>query len=336
MSNRDLYIDFFNQHSDICIFSSPWWLDTVCGKDNWDVVLVEDKNGCIIASFPYMVTKDMLGIKKISMPRLTQKLGPYIIYNANKISEMKKLGYEHEVYNQIIHKFPKFDTFSINFDQQYKNWLAFYWAGFRQTSFYSYRISNIKNHEIVFREYAKFKKQKIKKAQTLKLKYDLDFNSFYDYFEGVIKERGDKVSYSRDLFIRICKASYDHNSGRVFYCIDEKNNIHAVNLTVWDKNVAYYLVAMRKNEYRNSGGTEFLLDETIKYVSQFVNTFDFEGSMIQGVEESFRWYGAHQTEYYNISKDNRLLYKRLLSQLVTDCRKIAGTAFRAIVPVHEK
>ena len=93
---------------------------------------------------------------------------------------------------------------------------------------------------------------------------------------------------------------------------------------------------MRKNEYRNSGGTEFLLDETIKYVSQFVNTFDFEGSMIQGVEESFRWYGAHQTEYYNISKDNRLLYKRLLSQLVTDCRKIAGTAFRAIVPVHEK
>ncbi len=41
---------------------------------------------------------------------------------------------------------------------------------------------------------------------------------------------------------------------------------------------------MRKSDFKTSGGTEFLVDETIKYVSQFVDVFDFEGSMIKGVK----------------------------------------------------
>lgn len=307
MTNKQQYLDFYSKHPDMCIFSAPWWLDVVCGQDNWDVILVEDKNGNIIASFPYYLRKYKFGIKTITMPILTQKMGPYIVYDSNKISEMKKIGYEHEIYDKIIGMLPKTYSFFVNFDQKYKNWLPFYWAGFKQTTRYSYRISNIKDHDFVFGGYAKSKKQKIQKAKNLILKYDLDFNVFYDYFEQTIKERGEKVSYSRELFVNLCKAVYEHNQGRVFYCEDEAGNIHAVNLTVLDNETAYYLVAMRKSEFKTSGGTEFLLDETIKFVSQFVDVFDFEGSMIKGVEESFRWYGAHQTEYYNIYKDNNII-----------------------------
>lgn len=305
MTKKERYIEFFSQHSDIPIFSTPWWLDAVCGADGWDVVLVE-KNGQVIASFPFALHRKF-GMTSIGMPVLTQKLGPYIVYDKNKNSEMKKLGYEHEVYGKVIAQLPKFDSFIVNFDQAYKNWLSFYWAGFGQTTRYSYRIANIKDYAFVFGGYAKSKRQKIQKAKNLTLKFDLDFNVFYDYFEAAVKERDEKVSYSRDLFVRLCTAVYEHNAGRIFYCEDEGGNIHAINLTVWDETVAYYLVAMRKGEYKTSGGTEFLVDETIKYVSQFVDIFDFEGSMIQGVEESFRWYGAHQTEYYSISKDRRLI-----------------------------
>lgn len=304
MTNKEKYIDFYNQHPDICIYSSPWWLDATAGEKNWDVILVEDKNLNIIASFPYANSRGRFGAKGISLPTLTQKLGPYIVYDPNKISEMKRIGYEHEVYTKIIEQLPKFNIFSINFDQKYKNWLPFYWAGFRQTTRYSYRILNIKEHSVVFNGYAKYKKQKIQKAKNLCLKYDLDFNKFYDYFEETIKERGEKVSYSRELFVNLCKAVYEHDQGRIFYCEDETGNIHAVNLTVWDNEAAYYLVAMRKSDYKTSGGTEFLVDETIKYVSQFVDIFDFEGSMIKGVEESFRYYGANQTEYYSVYKEN--------------------------------
>lgn len=316
ITNKQLYQEFYEQHPDICIFSAPWWLDVTAGAENWDVILIRNKNNEIVATFPYMYKKGKFGLKQIGMPVLTQKLGPYIVYDKNKITEAKKITYEHEIYAQIIEKLPNYDSFIINFDQKYKNWLPFYWNGFKQTTRYSYRLSEIKDTDNMYQNYAKSKRQKIRKAENLRVKYDLNLDIFYTYFDSVIKQRGDTVSFSKSLFVSLCEEIYKKNSGRIFYCIDDEENIHAINLTVWDHEVAYYLIAMRREEYNSSGGTEFLVHETIKYVSQFVDIFDFEGSMIKGVEESFRFYGAHQTEYYSISHTkNKLLalYRALRS-----------------------
>lgn len=307
MNNKQLYETFYSEHYDIPIYSAPWWLDAACGKDNWDVILIKDKNEKIIATFPYYLKTEKFGLKNLTMPLLTQKLGPYIVYEKNMTSRQAIIGYEHDVYLRLIENLPKFDIFNINFDQKYKNWLPFYWNGFSQTSKYSYKIYNIKDSAGVLRNFSSSKRQPIKKAKSLTVKYDLDFNDFYTYFEAAIKERNGKVSYSRDFFVNLCNMIYNNKSGRVFYCVDEFENIHAVNLTCWDHNCAYYLVAMRKEAYKTSGGTELLVYETIKYVSQFVDEFDFEGSMIEGVEASYRRYGSCQTEYYNISKMNNPL-----------------------------
>jgi hypothetical protein len=309
MLSKEKYIQFCSEHLDIPVFSQAWWLDTLAGADNWDVILVE-KNDKIIASFPYVYKKGRLGLKAVEMPILTQKLGPYIVYDKNKLSESKRISYEHEVYNQIIEQLPKYDRLSINFDWKYKNWLPFYWHGFSQTTCYTYRVNDIKNHEQVLSSFARSKKPGVKKgSEYLILRFDLDRDVFYDYFQDVVNERGNDVGYSRLQFKELCKCLYEHHQGRIFYCTDNNGNIHAINLTAWDNESAYYLIAMRKKEFNTSGGTEFLVYETIKYVSQFVDCFDFEGSMMQGVEESYRYYGSKQTEYYSISKINNKLLK---------------------------
>ncbi len=304
MTNKEQYIQFCQQHADICIYSQPWWLDAVVG-DGWDVVLVW-RDGRIVASFPYAIKHYPLGVNVIWMPHLTQKLGPYIVYPP-QMSEMKRIGFEHEIYSEIIDHLPRFSQFIVNFDQRFKNWLAFYWRGFSQTTKYSYRLYGIKDHKAILDGYNRHKVQKIRKAQGLTLKFDLDFNAFYSYIEDAISERGDKVEFSRELFVNLCRAIYSNNKGRILYCVDSNDNIHAVDLVIWDGGVAYYLMAMRKKEYSTSGGTEFLVDETIKYVSQYVDVFDFEGSMMPGVEEAYRWYGSSQTEYYCIYKNNSVL-----------------------------
>ena len=307
MSNKDKYIEFCTEHSDIPIFSQPWWLDAVC-PECWDVILVE-RNDKIIASFPYYKKKIKGIFNHIGMPPLTQKLGPYIIYDSNILSENKKIEYEHEIYNEIIDRLPKCDSLLINFDFKYKNWLPFYWRGYKQTTRYSYIIDNIKDHDYV---YARYKIQKVQKARkTLTFQTDLSKEIYYSYFYDVVKERGDTIMFSRELFYRLCDSIYEHNAGRILYCIDFNNNIHAINLTVWDKECAYYLSAMRKKEYNTSGGTEFLVDETIKYAAQYVNKFDFEGSMIKGVEAAYRYFGSHQIEYYSISKCDNLILRMI-------------------------
>ena len=105
MSNKEKYTQFCAEHANIPIFSQPWWLDAVC-PDSWDVILIE-RNDSIIASFPYFfhvikAAKGILKFSNVGMPPLTQKLGPYIIYN--NITENKKIKYEHEIYNEIINK----------------------------------------------------------------------------------------------------------------------------------------------------------------------------------------------------------------------------------------
>jgi hypothetical protein len=309
-TDQQRYIQFCTEHPDIPIFSQPWWLDAVC-PGQWDVILIEKSNK-IVASFPYYKTKKRHIFTHIGMPPLTQRLGPYIVYDVNELTENKRIGYEHEIYNAIIDVLPKSDSFAINFDWKYKNWLPFYWRGFKQTTRYTYILENLANHDGILKGYHNTKRNKINKSKyLLDFKTDLSKDVFYDYFSDVIHERGEEVSFSRDLFNRLYDAVYLNHAGQTFYCTDGETNIHVINLTVWDKESAYSIAGMRKKKYNASGGAEFLKDQTIRYVSQFVDRFDFEGSMIKGVEESYRRYGSHQTEYYQIFKYNNPILRMI-------------------------
>ena len=56
MNNKILYDKFCEDNKDTLIFYQPWWLDTVCGPNNWDVLLyIENKE--ILGAFPYFFKK---------------------------------------------------------------------------------------------------------------------------------------------------------------------------------------------------------------------------------------------------------------------------------------
>ena len=76
--NKIKYKEFCKLEEDMPIFSCDWWLDTVCGENNWDVALFE-KGGHIYASMPYYKLKKFNFYLSI-MPILTQTLGIYIKY----------------------------------------------------------------------------------------------------------------------------------------------------------------------------------------------------------------------------------------------------------------
>lgn len=77
-SNKERYKLFCEKEKNIPIFSQPWWLDVVCGEENWEVCIIgEGKN--ILATMPYYLLKDEYGIK-ITKAKLTQNNGIYIKY----------------------------------------------------------------------------------------------------------------------------------------------------------------------------------------------------------------------------------------------------------------
>jgi hypothetical protein len=124
-----------------------------------------------------------------------------------------------------------------------------------------------------------------------------------------LKKQNQKISYSFDLFENIYNSVYAHDSGKVFYAIDDENNLHAALLIIWDDIQAYDLISTIDPDFRNSGAVSLLIREVIGYVSTKTTRFDFEGSMIENVENSFRQFGTIQKSYFNIKKINSKILK---------------------------
>ncbi len=305
LKDKDEYRAFCSDEINMPIFSKDWWLDAVSGRDNWDVILVK-KNNNIIASMPFIKTVSK-GFSLIIMPTLTQTLGPYIKYPNNQ-NEAKRLSFEKVIMDELITKLPDFDVFNQNFNYSITNWLPFYWNSFEQTTKYTYVINNIKDIDVVVANFDRSKKKNIKKAEkTVKIKYDLSAKDFYDNHSMTLKKQGADISYSFELFNSLYKSSYENDSGKIIYAIDEKDFIHGALFIVWDGNSAYDLISTIDPDTRNCGAASLLIQEAIRFVADKTNKFDFEGSMIENVENSFRKFGAVQTPYFSISKTNSKL-----------------------------
>ena len=310
MNNIEKYRNLCTYEPSIPIFSKDWWLDAVCGEDNWDVILVE-KGGQIIASFPFYFIRRPF-FRAIKMPILTQKLGPFIKYPKSQCKS-EKLGYEKKIMYEIIEELPEFDYFLQNFDYSIMNWLPFYWKGFNQTTRYTYVIEDIKYFDEVFKKFDYSKKKNIKRAEKMvEVGFDLSVEDFYENHKMTLLKQGKNINYSVEILKKVYESGYRNNCAKTIYAIDEDGNLHSALFVIWDDISAYNLISTIDPDFRNSGSASLLIRDIIKYVGRFTKRFDFEGSMIEGVENSFRKFGAIQKPYFQITKDNTKFIKKLL------------------------
>ena len=308
MSSKIEYRNLCKEKLSIPIFSSDWWLDAVCGKENWDVIVIK-KNANIVATMPYYFSSGRL-TKTIGMPQLTQTLGPWLRISKTKYADF--LSEQKKLMTELIEKIPEFDFFSQNFHYSITNWLPFYWKGFSQTTKYTYVIDDLSDLESVWKNFCYSKQKNIKKAKkVVSVKFDLPAKKFYQNHEMTLSKQGEKIVYSYELFERMYNAGYAHDAAKTIYAIDDKGNIHAALFVIWDTQSAYDLISTIDPDFRNSGAASLLVKEIIEYVSTKTKKFDFEGSMIEGVENSFRQFGAIQKPYFNVYKDSRSSLQKL-------------------------
>lgn len=309
MINKQKYRTFCQTEKNIPLFSQSWWLDCVCGEDNWDIVLVE-QDDAIVASMPYHTKKYKYLFDAILMPQMTQTMGPYIKHKKEQ-KYTHKLSEEKKIMNELIEKLPHFDLFDQRFHYSVTNWQPFYWKGFSQTTRYTYVIEDLSDIDSVVANFSKNKRHNIKKAkQIVEIKQDLSAKIFYDHHKKSLEKQGVKIGYRYELFSKIYEQGYKNNAAKAFYAVDHKGSIHTAIFIVWDATSAYYLINSIDPDYKSSGASALTVVEAIKYVSKYCEVFDFEGSMIESVAESFRQFGAVQKPYFHIyKKTDSLLLK---------------------------
>ena len=83
--------------------------------------------------------------------------------------------------------------------------------------------------------------------------------------------------------------------------------MHSGIFLVFDRKSAYYLISTIDPEHMSSGSHTLLLKHAIEFCAGRTCKFDFEGSMIKGVENSHRHFGPIRKPYFRISRDLRVM-----------------------------
>ena len=307
MTNKEKYQEFCKQEESIPLYSKDWWLDVVCDEGGWDVVLVEER-GEVVASMPFYLKKRAF-FKAITLPKLTQTMGPYIKYPKNQ-TLYKKLSYEKNIMSMLIEQLPKVDMFNQSFHHSITNWLPFYWKGYKQSTGYTYIIEDLSDMEHVFKNFTSSTRKEIRKAQKsgIEIIDSDDIEAFYEIIKITFQKKNLQARESLEFIKSIYKSAKERDSVMMKFAVKD-GVIYSASLCFYDKTTLYAVIGGSNRNLKNLLGSQQLLKwESMKFASNKMLSFDFEGSMIEGVEYRNRAFGATQKPYFNLTKtDSKLL-----------------------------
>ncbi len=308
MPYKDKYRILCNMESSLPIFSRDWWLDTVCGNDKWDVLLVEEK-GRILATMPLYVPVSGM----VSMPPYTQTMGPWFALDSPDTKYTTVLGRRQALSKALIEGLKEYDVFLQNFNYFITDWLPYYWEGFKQTTRYTYLLENISNTDALWDNMSINIRRNITKAKEkafISVKRSIPIEEFLQIY-SLTFERQHERAPSLDILKKLINICRERKQGDLWGGYDQEGRLHAVAFIVWQDSCAYYLAGGGDPSLRSSGAHSLVMWEGIQAVSRYTDTFDFEGSMIPGVERFFREFGARQTPFFTISKGEKSLLQKV-------------------------
>ena len=307
MSNPDekrLY-EKFCQKTYIPIFSKPWWLDAVCGENNWGVHVIE-KSGFLLGAMPYYV-ENRNGYDIITKAHHSQNNGIIINYDQAE-KHVAKLDRQEEVINTMCDFIENLDI--DKYEQQYHysftNVLPFIWRGYEQMVRYTYVIDDTSDMDKVCADFKYIVRNQIKKAEKyVMVNEGMDIELFYEINQSSYDRQGIEVPFSLKLVKRIEDACIAHDCRKILYTQDDEGNIHSVAYIIWDEKSVYFLINGIDKNYMWSQSNSLLIRESIREAHKLKRKFDFEGSVLQPIEHIFRGFGAQQKMYFRIYRTFR-------------------------------
>lgn len=304
--NKAAYRRLCAEEPSIRLYLQAWWLDATAGPEDWDVVLARDKQGEIIGSFVLYITRWRL-MRGLVNPPFCQYSALWL-RTRDFSSEQKRLTYEKQLMNELLQqvevyaRWQRIDFAKFSLSPTISNWLPFYWRGYRAMTRYTY-VTSLEEPNKTFAAFDRSKQRNIRSARNVVEPCVLSPEEFYDHHARTLRREGKRISYSKGLFMQMYRAGAAEGKARIFALREPgMGPLHAALFVPSDAHAAYDLISTIDPDLRASGASAWVVQLAMEYYAGKVGIFDFEGSMIEGVEESFRRFGGRQVPYFQLTK----------------------------------
>lgn len=283
-----------------CLFQEDWWLEAVA-PGQWAVATV-GRDSDLQARLPYILTRQPL-FTSIRQPPLTQILGPW--YRDAGGRTISALGREHQLAAELVAQLPRCDFFSMNFHHRIKNWLPYTWQKFEMVPKVTYVIEKLGSEAELWEGLAPNIRREIRKAEKrVEIVRSDDVDLFVRLNQKTFERQEMTIPYAPETLRRVHDACAARKAGQFYFARDAEQRYHAAIYVVHDDRSAFYLQGGADATLRTSGAHSLLMWNAILDASRTSAQFNFEGSVIQGIERFVRAFGGEQKTYMNARRAN--------------------------------
>lgn len=287
------------------VFGSESWLALYGNELQLRGIYAED--GQLVGGFFYLLTRKF-GLKFIKLPPYTPHCG--LFYKVPGTNPASIATFRKEVMELLSTYFLKQGSSLciLAFPLKEQDMQAFVWKAFKVIPNYTYQIDLSKSLADITAGFDSKNRNTISKAVKSELQIEcnqLSTDELFAFFTSSLDKTGANV-YGNELKAVLSLAA--ENKQAFSYSAKHNNSLVAAVYCLYDTNVCYYLLGGSIKQAGIAGSNNYLLQKAIEEAKyRGCATFDFEGSMLPGVEKFFRGFGGELKPYFTANKASKWL-----------------------------
>lgn len=284
----------------IGVFASKKWL-SVYGDALTVIGIYKDEHQ-MIGGFYFLNTKK-IGFTFLKLPPYTPHCGLFYISDSKNNSSIN--NFSKEVMNEVCTFFSnqKSSLTVLAFPSNIIDFQPFIWEKYKVIPNYTYRINLEKSLEDIKSNFDSKNRNAISKAikeEVIVVENTLSKNDLFEFFISSLNTINANI-YESELRNIFTKFSDDSNSFSV--TANKGNEVLGNIFCIYDKNTCFYLLGGVDKKSGIQGVNNLLVQSSIEKAKELgCKTFDFEGSMLKGVEKFFRGFGPELIPYFTVNK----------------------------------
>lgn len=239
----------------------------------------------------------------VQMPMLTHFLGPAVEDGSG--SETTRLAKRVSVAKALIARLPNVQSVWIKCHRETTDTLAFQDAGFFTGVQFTSEIHPDTDAKL-FAAMRDMARRVIRRAtERLTVVEFNDPEQFTAFYDWNLQARGAANIYNSRICISVISECQKRQAGRMLVAVDEKGELQAGIITVWDRTSEYYLMTIRRLDSDN-GAISLLIWHAIRHASQKRIVFDLDGYCSPGDTQFFTRFGGVLKPLYCLHKGSIL------------------------------